>query len=321
MNIVVTGSLGNVSLPLTTELVQQGHAGTVISSQPARRVAIEALGARAAIGTVTDAAFVAATFAGADAVYCMLPPFNYLDPTLDLLAAARPIVENYVAAIERAGVRRVVHLSSVGAHLAQGSGLLLFHHLAEQLLGALPAAVGLTHLRPVGFYTNLYAYLDMVRGRGLLGRLLALRFLGVGAALTGKTGVIAANYGGADRTVWVSPLDIAAAAAEELTTPRVGRNVRYVASEELTCNEVATILGAAIGKPYLKWGLLSDQQMLRGLKQFGMPPAVAAGMVEMNAAVHSGLVDEDYYRHRPPVLGKVKMVDFARDFAAAYQQA
>ncbi|AMR27587.1 hypothetical protein A0257_11080 [Hymenobacter psoromatis] len=69
MKIIVTGSLGNISQPLTTELVHQGHAVTVISCQPDRQPAIAALGATAAIGSLHDAPFLAATFAGADAVY------------------------------------------------------------------------------------------------------------------------------------------------------------------------------------------------------------------------------------------------------------
>ena len=74
MNSIVTGSLGNISKPLATELVQQGHAVTVISSQPAKQADIEALGTRAAIGSLEDADFLARTFAGADAVYAMVPP-------------------------------------------------------------------------------------------------------------------------------------------------------------------------------------------------------------------------------------------------------
>lgn len=320
MNLVVTGSLGNISQPLTRLLVGAGHTVTVVSSQAARQPAIAALGARAAIGSVADAAFLAATFAGADAVYCMLPPFDLTDPQLDAVAAATTLAENYAAAIRQAGVGRVVHLSSVGAHLSQGTGILRFHHAAEAVLRQLPAEVSLTHLRPVSFHPNLYAYLDLIKGRGLLGAFLTLRYAGLRALLRGERGVIVANYGGADVVPWVSPHDIAAAAAEELTTPRPGRHVRYVAGEELSCNEVAAILGAAIGKPYLKWGLMSDKQMLSALKSFGMAPQSAAGLVEMNAAIHRGLVDEDYYRHRPPVMGRVKLTEFAREFAAAYHQ-
>ncbi|MGF6925104.1 uncharacterized protein YbjT (DUF2867 family) [Chitinophaga sp. W2I13] len=74
MKIIVTGSLGNISQPLTTELVQKGHTVVVISSSPERQKDIEALGAAAAIGTLEDVDFLAATFTGADAVYCMIPP-------------------------------------------------------------------------------------------------------------------------------------------------------------------------------------------------------------------------------------------------------
>ncbi|WP_324671257.1 NAD(P)H-binding protein [Hymenobacter sp. GOD-10R] len=319
MKLVVTGSLGNISAPLTQELLQQGHTVTVISSKPDKRRAIEALGAAAAIGTIEDVRFLTATFNGADAVYCMLPPFNYFDPAIDVMVEARKLTTAYAEAIRQSGVKRVIHLSSVGAHLAEGNGVLAFHHLAERILRELPADVSITHMRPVGFYTNLFSYMDMIRGEGLLGRFLTLRYSGLLAAITGKTGVIAANFGAEDKTPWVSPRDIAAAVAEELTTPFAGRNVRYVASDELTCNQVASILGQAIGKPYLQWALMSDKQMQSGLEMFKVPKARAVGIVEMNAAIHSGLIDEDYYRHRP-VLGKVKLADFAPEFAAVYHK-
>ena len=34
MKIIVTGSLGNISKPLTVGLIQKGHKVTVISSKP-----------------------------------------------------------------------------------------------------------------------------------------------------------------------------------------------------------------------------------------------------------------------------------------------
>jgi uncharacterized protein YbjT (DUF2867 family) len=320
MKIIVTGSLGNISKPLTKELVQKGHAVTVISSKPERQAAIEALGATAAIGTLDDVNFITTTFTGADVVYCMLPPFNYFDPNLDVMAAARKLAVNYAQAIRQSGVKRVVHLSSVGAHLEKGNGLLAFHHLAESIVKELPSDVAIIHMRPVGFYTNLYDFKGMIKGQGFLGRFLTLRYSGFIDMIKGKTGIIAANYGAEDKIPWVSPTDIAAAIAEEIIIPFTGRKVRYVASEELTCNQIAKILGSAIGKPYLKWALMSDKQMLSGLKMFGIPQARAEGVVEMNAAIHSGLVDEDYYRNRPAVMGKVKMTDFAKEFAAAFKE-
>ena len=133
-------------------------------------------------------------------------------------------------------------------------------------------------------------------------------------------GFIAANYGADDILQWVSPIDIAAAIAEEIVTPLAGRKVRYVVSDELTGNETASILGAAIGKPDLKWIIITDDQMKSGLEAAGMNKEVASGLTEMYAGVHSGLLAEEYYRNKPAVMGKVKMNDFAKEFAAAFSE-
>jgi uncharacterized protein YbjT (DUF2867 family) len=320
MKIIVTGSLGNISKPLTKELVQKGHQVTVISSNPEKQKQIEALGAIAAIGTIEDVNFLTTTFTGADAVYCMLPLFDYFDPNLDIMEATRRLISNYTQAIQESGVKKVVHLSSIGAHTDQGNGLLAFHHLAESIFKKLPSDVIIKHMRPVGFYINMYDFMSTIKGKGFLGLFLTLRFSGFVKLITGKTGVIAANYGAEDKMPWVSPLDIAAVVAEELTSPFMERNFRYIASEELTCNEIAKTIGESIGKPYLKWSLMSDKDMLSGLKMFKIPQVRAEGIVEMNAAQHSGLLYEDYYRNKPKVMGKVKIVDFAKEFAVVYNQ-
>jgi len=59
--------------------------------------------------------------------------------------------------------------------------------------------------------------------------------------------------------------------------------------------------------------------MLDTLTKAGMNPTTAQGFVEMNGSMHSGKLYEDYHRVRP-ALGKVKMRDFAGDFARAYYQ-
>ncbi|MDQ3712905.1 MAG: NAD(P)H-binding protein [Acidobacteriota bacterium] len=298
MKITVTGSLGHISQPLAKELVQKGHHVTVISSKPEKQKDIEDLGATAAIGSLEDADFLAATFSGADAVYCMVPPANYFDHNLDLLAYYHRLGNNYAQAIGQSGVKRVVNLSTIGGHLEKGSGILLGAHDVENILNELSSDVAVTHIRPTSFFYNLYGYVDMIKSEG----------------------VIAANYGAEDIVPWVSPIDIAAAIVEEIVTPLIGRKVRYVASDELTGNETARILGAAIGKPDLKWILISSEEMQSGLETAGMNPKIAAGLVEMYDSLHSGLLSEDYYRNKPKVLGKVKLADFAKEFAAAFKQ-
>ena len=298
MKIIITGSLGHISKPLTEELIQKGHKVTVISSNPEKKATIEALGATAAIGSLEDVDFLTATFTGADAVYVMVPPTNYFDHSLDLRAYYQRLGNNYATAIERSGVKHVVNLSTIGAHLEQGSGILIGAHDLALILDELPADVTIIHMRPTSFFYNALNYIPVIK----------------------NAGVIATNYGGDDITPWVAPVDIAAAVAEELTTPFTGRKIRYVCSEEISGNDVAKILGEAIGKPDLKWIVIADEEALQSLIHVGMNPQIAAGMVEMYGGLHTGLLSEDYYRNRP-VLGKTKMTDYAPEFAAAYNNA
>ena len=298
MKIVLTGSLGHISKPLTAELVQKGHAVTVISSNPEKQEDIETLGATPAIGSMDDAGFLTATFAGADAVYTMVPPADYFDHNLDLLAYYRNKGRNYAKAIAETGVKRVVNLSTIGGHLGagEGSGILLGAHDVEVILNELPSDVSITHIRPTSFFYNLYGYVETIKSQGL----------------------IVANYGAEDEIPWVSPIDIAAAVAEEVVKLDSRRNVRYVASDDRTGNDTAAVLGASIGKPDLKWIIASDAKVQSALEGIGMNPKIAAGLVEMYGSLHNGVLAEDYHRNKP-VMGKVKLEDFAKEFAAAFQ--
>ncbi len=58
MKIIITGSLGNISKPLSQELVAKRHDVTIISSKADRQQEIEALGAKAAVGSVEDVGFL-----------------------------------------------------------------------------------------------------------------------------------------------------------------------------------------------------------------------------------------------------------------------
>jgi len=301
MKIVVTGSLGYVGKPVAAQLIAKGHLVTVVSSNAAKQQDIEALGATAAIGSMDDADFLTQTFTGADAVYCMLAPYgNFMDQgntAEKIIASAGKIADSYVQAIERSGVKRVVYLSSIGAEMGSEAGLIIVHHNAEITLGKLPADVSISFMRPSGFYKNLFAFLPGIKSQG----------------------IIAARYGGDDKNVFVSNIDIAEAIVEELESHETGRKVRYIASDIKTCNEAATILGEAIGRPDLKWISITDEQQLNAYKSFGMNESIAGQFVVMNRSIQEGKFWEDFNRQQI-TLGKVKMTDFATEFAAVYQQ-
>ena len=292
MKVIVTGSLGNISKPLAKILVQKGHTVTVISSNPDKQKDIQILGATAAIGSLDDADFLARTFTGADAVYAMVPP-NFAAP--DSRLYYQKIGKSYAQAIQQSGIKRVVHLSSIGAELDKGTGFILGSHDVEGILDGVPD-INLTHLRAAYFYINFYNFKDMIKGMGFIGT----------------------NYGGDDKIAMVHPKDIAAAAADEIEVTADCNKIRYVASDEHTANEVAQSLGSAIGKPDLKWMIFTDEQTQQGLEGSGIPAHIAANFVEMGASIHSGALRKDYDLHKPEIMGKIKLEEFAKEFDAAF---
>ncbi|MDQ2718267.1 MAG: NAD(P)H-binding protein [Bacteroidota bacterium] len=291
MKIIVTGSLGHMSKPLTEQLIKEEHAVIVVSSSDERKKEIEVLGAKAAIGSLEDGAFVTETFKGADAVYCMIPPSFAAS---DQLAYYKKIAKNYKEAIIKNGIKRVIHLSSWGADLSEGTGMILGSHHVEVILDSI-ANTAVTHLRAGSLMYNLYSFTSMIKNAGM----------------------IAANYGGDDKITWVHHNDIAKVAAEELIKTSDTQKVRYVASDEKTANESAEIIGATIGKPGLQWKLITDEQEKENLLKHGVPEPIADNIVNMFRSIHNGKLVEDYEKNKPE-LGKTKLQDFAKEFAAAY---
>ncbi|MFD2935450.1 NAD(P)H-binding protein [Spirosoma flavum] len=298
MNIVLTGSIGTIGKPLTKQLVEAGHSVTVITSKPERQAAIEALGARAATGSFLDVDFLIKTFNGADILYLMEAwegIGSIFDKDVDFVAAFEQIGNNYKKAVEESGVKQLVHLSSIGAHTEQGTGSLYLHHKVENILRQLADNISIKFMRPVGFYTNLYRSIDSIKTQH----------------------TILQSYGGDKKEPWVSSLDIAATIAQEMEKPFVGRTVHYLASDEVSPNEVAQMLGEAIGLPELTWTVITDEQMQQGMLAAGMNEWIAKGFVAMQAAQQSGSLYEDFYRHKP-TLGNIKLAEFAKEFAQVY---
>lgn len=129
-----------------------------------------------------------------------------------------------------------------------------------------------------------------------------------------------ANFDLSDKTFTiVDPSDIATVAIQALLQLDFkGHSVQYIASDEVSTGEIAATLGSAINKPGLKWVLFTDEQALQGGIQAGLPEEVAKNYVEMNHALHTGAMSEDYWKNHTPVSGKIKLVDFAKNFAAVY---
>lgn len=113
--------------------------------------------------------------------------------------------------------------------------------------------------------------------------------------------------------------DIADAAINALLQLNFGKAaILYIGSDERTWSEITTVLSAAVGKQGIPYVELTDEQSRQGMLQAGLSEVITEGYVTMGAALRSGEMEADYWKNRPAQLGKVKLEDFAKEFAAVY---
>ncbi len=292
MNITITGSLGNVGQRLTQQLTAKGHVITVVSHSPEKAKAIEQLQARPAIGSIEDLRFLLHAFDKADAVFTMIPP-NY--QSTDIREYIRATGERYAQAVRQAGVRHVVNLSSIGAHIPDGLGPTGANYYVENKLDEL-ADTHVLHLRPGMFYTNFFGMMPMMILQNIIGN----------------------NFDEAISMVLSHPKDIADAAAAALDTLSfTGKDFLYIAGDEKTGGQIASALGQAIGQPDLTWVSFSDEQLLQGLLQNGLSEQMASVyVIGIGHALRSGTLFGHYHQNKHKSFGKVSLPDFAQEFAA-----
>jgi uncharacterized protein YbjT (DUF2867 family) len=292
-NYVITGSLGNISHLIVQSLVKEGHHVSVISSKSDNQSKIEALGAKALIGDVSNTVFIENAFEGADAVYLMIPP-NW--GTTDWLAYQKTVADNYVYAIQKNNIKYVVQLSSIGAHMRNGAGPIDGLAYLETELEKLKD-ISTKALRPSYFFYNLFGMKDMIKNAGIMG----------------------SNFGGEEKIALVHTSDIAELAVKYLKDLSFQNfSSEYIASDEKTSHEIAAALSKAANKPNTPWIIFSDEDALNGMKQIGLSNTIAEGYTQLGKSLREGKIQADYWKNRPQQLGKVKLEDFAKEFEAIF---
>jgi uncharacterized protein YbjT (DUF2867 family) len=290
-NYVITGSVGHISKLVIEGLIKAGKNVKVLTSSEARVNDIRALGAEAIVGNVAEAGFVTKAFAGADAVYTMIPP---IWETRDWRKSQNEIAKNYADAIKANNIKYVVNLSSVGADVGNGVGPVDGLHDFEQMLDNIPS-LNVRHLRPAFFFYNFLAQIPLVKQAGIMG----------------------ANYGDGEKIFLVHTKDISAAALEELLALKFsGSSTRYIIGDERSGKEIATVLGKAINKD-LSWVVFTDEQQTQGLTQAGLPDQLVKGYVQMGKAMRNGVMLRDARKSKPS-FAPTRLEDFAVEFANAF---
>jgi nucleoside-diphosphate-sugar epimerase len=294
MNYTITGSLGHISQPIVKKLISEGHNVTVVTSNMNKQSEIEKLGAKAAVGSVYDLVFLKSAFSGSDAVYLMLP--NDYSVT-DLLSTQKEVANNYLEAVKENRIKYIVLLSSIGANLRKGAGPIDgLGYLEEQLEKLTDTHV--KALRPSYFYYNLQAMAGLIKQADIAG----------------------ASFGSdSEKLVLTHTDDIAEVASGHLLSLNFsGFTTQYIASDERFTKDIASVLGLAVGKPNTPWIIFTDEQAREGMANAGLGETFVDAYIQMNKALRTGVLQADYWNNKPATLGKVKLEDFAKEFAANY---
>jgi uncharacterized protein YbjT (DUF2867 family) len=262
---VVFGAAGHVGGAIAERLLGAGKQVRVVGRSAEKLEALARRGAEVTTGDVTDVTLVRRALEGARAAFVLVPP--YFGPGI---RAWQDRVGGALGdALEANGVQYAVSLSSVGADRGDRNGPIAGLHALERRLDRI-SGLNALHLRPGSFFENHLETIGLVMAAGANGG--ALR---------------------PDLSMpQIATRDIGEAAARRLLAlDWKGRTVRELHGQRfLTMAEATAALGAAIGRPDLRYVQLSYADAQRGMVQAGLPEEMAALLAEMEQGLNEGHV-------------------------------
>ncbi|PRD57125.1 NmrA family NAD(P)-binding protein [Sphingobacterium gobiense] len=84
----------------------------------------------------------------------------------DIIGETKHIVQNYKTAIQATGIKKVVALSCIGAHIKGDTGNILMSRILEQGLDEL--SIERVYIRPSYYFSNWLAYMETADQHGVL---------------------------------------------------------------------------------------------------------------------------------------------------------
>ncbi|WKD36663.1 NAD(P)H-binding protein [Streptomyces xanthophaeus] len=266
--IVITAPTGNIGRRLLSLLVEaapaHGEELRVVVRDPARIPDAVHAAVEVVTGSHGDAATVERAFAGADAVFWLVPPDASLTPEEAYSGFTRPAARAFAAH----GVGRVVGVSALGRGTPQAgrAGLVTASLAMDDLIA--DSGVAYRALANPSFFENLLEEADSIRENGVF------------------TDTVAA-----DRPApLVAVADIAATAAGLLldrSWTGVG-SVPVLGPQDLSPDDMARIMSEELGRP-VRYERESLDRMRSTMLAYGLNEAFVEGMVDMKRAKDLGL--------------------------------
>ncbi|MFI5909720.1 NAD(P)H-binding protein [Dactylosporangium sp. NPDC051541] len=261
--IVVTAPTGHIGGHLVNALLDAGEPVRVVVRDPARLAPGVAARAEVVTGSHADAAVVAKAFAGADAVFWLVPADPRAASVDEAYSGfARPALEVFASQ----GVGRVVGVSALGrgTPVADRAGYVTGTLAMDDLI----AATGVPYRALVmpSFMDNTARQTAAIRSQGVF------------------SGPIAPDL----RAPVVATRDIAAVAARLLRdgTWTGFAEVPVLGPEDLTHAEMAATIASVLGRE-VRYQHVTGEALYA--VRPGMSPAMARGLLDMAIAKNEGL--------------------------------
>lgn len=292
---VVTGASGNIGKVLSEQLLAAGQNVIAIARNADKLEDLATKGAKTMTGNVADIAFMTSALQNADGAFLMSPPDLAAD---DQSFYSGQIRNSYVTAVKSSGIKNVVLLSSLGTHDEDTTsiieGLMQMEKAFDDLKG-----VNVLALRPAYFMENLYWQIDTIRQMGIMG-----------SPVRGDLVM-----------PMIATRDIGSYAAKRLLAlDFTGHSHQYLlGARDTSYNEVAKLIGAAIGKPDLAYVTFPYDQAEQAMAQM-MSADAAKKMVQLAKDLSEGDALTHHVRDAESTT-PTTIEEFVQWFAGAYKAA
>jgi uncharacterized protein YbjT (DUF2867 family) len=263
--IVVTTPTGLIGHQVLENILDRGQPIRVIVRDPSRLPSRTLGRVEVLQGSHGDFDIVNKGFAGADAVFWLVPP----DPHAESVEAAyvdftRPATE----ALQSQGVKRVVGVSALGRGtvMARNAGFVTASLKMDELIASTGA--GYRALTMPSFMDNILRQVGAIKSQGMFFSPIA----------------------GDRKLPSVATRDIATLAAKLLLDPSWSGNgsVPVMGPEDLSFNDMAQLMSEVLGKP-VRFQQIPGEAFKARLTGSGMSEAMAQGMLDMAMAKNDGL--------------------------------
>lgn len=279
---IILGGTGHVGSAVAETLLAEGEPVTVVGHDPGKAAAWEARGARFALADIHDAEALRRIFRTGRRAFLLNPP---APPDLDTDAEERRTVAAILAAVQGAGLEKLVAESTYGARPAERCGDLNTLWDLEHGLAAQPVLFAIN--RGAYYFSNWAANLAEVREKGVLRTMFDAEFV----------------------LPMVAPEDLGRHAAALMTDERAG-TFFVEGPRRYSPQDVADAFAAALGRE-VRVETTPRDQWASAFEAMGFSKAAAQSYARMTAATVDDLeLPED------PVRGRVRLEDYVAALVA-----